>query len=321
MVRRSYLLLPILSCLLVINEARAAEIHFIDGLTVQARVHRLIYGMEFGFGSLWSITKCGATLVRVAPASNEAIDIRVHEISSPRAMAIGEAALWVSDLRLRAIFKIDPNDLSVLRKISAPTLSSSGIIAAGEGAVWAITVEDFDRTLTRFNSRNGQLEAKITLPSSGSNVVVAYGSVWVSGFSNELYRIDPKTNTITSTIVLQGSPQDLAAGEESIWVLDRGGTFVHRIDVKSGELLASIEIGLPHSSANMTVGGGYVWVSEPGVPLTQIDPSSNAVLSKFVGGHGIGGFVRYGAGSLWIAGGRISRVQPPDSLLRSGQVQ
>ena len=310
--RRSCLVLSLLTCIVFGGQAQAFEERTVEQLPVQTRVHSLSYGMEFGFGSLWSITKCGATLVRVAPESNEAVDIRIHEISSPHAIAIGEAALWISDLGLRAIFKINPNDLSVRRKISAPMLSAGGIIAAGEGAVWAVTTEDFDRTLTRFSSLNGKIEARISLPSSGSSVVVAYGSVWVSGFSNELYRINPQTNTITRIIKLDDSPQDLAAGEGSIWVLGRSDTFVHRIDAESGAHLVSIETGLPHGSADITVGGGYVWVSQPGVPLTQIAPSTNMVLSKFVGGHGIGGFIRYGADSLWIAGGRISRLQPPE---------
>ncbi len=78
-----------------------------------------------------------------------------------------------------------------------PMLSTEGSIGVGEGAVWVITAEEFDKTLTRFNARSGIAEAKISLPSSGSSVVVDYGSVWVTGYAgNELYRINPRTNTI-----------------------------------------------------------------------------------------------------------------------------
>jgi DNA-binding beta-propeller fold protein YncE len=191
-------------------------------------------------------------------------------------------------------------------------LSDEGRFGIGEGSVWALTVEGFEETLTRINIRDGLTEAKISLPSSGSSIAVAYGFVWVTAFPNELYRIDAQTNKMTAIIKLHENPRDLAAGEGSIWVLNQGDSSVQRIDAKSGELLTTIETGLPPGSAEITTGGGYVWVSMPGVPITQIDPKTNTLLHKFVGGHGIGGRIRYGGGSLWIAGGHISRLQPPN---------
>jgi streptogramin lyase len=313
--RRSYYVLPVIALMLGASQAWAFEEYPVDQLSVQARVHRLVYGMEFGFGSLWTITSCGATLVRVDPASNEARDIRIYEISAPQTITIGEAALWISDLRKKAIFKIDPNNYSVLKIMRVPTLSNEASFGVGEGAVWAVTAEDFDSTLTRLNSQSGQIEAKISLPSSGSSVIVAYGFVWVAGFSNELYRIDPSNNTIRSIINIHEIPRDLAAGEGSIWILSHGDSSVQRIEAESGNLLATIQTGLPTNSGEIATGGGYVWVSMKGVPITQIDPRTNTLLHKFIGGRGIGGFVRYGAGSLWIAGGRISRFTPPKKVI------
>lgn len=313
---RLSVVLPVFALLLgSIIPTRASEELSVDKLSVQMRVHRFVHAMEVGFGSLWTIScgcECGSTLVRIETTNGEAKDFTVHEISSAGGMAIGEDVLWLSDIKRNAIFGIDPKDLSVLRQIPAPMLSIDGTIAAGGGVVWAVTAENLDRTLTRFNGENGQVEATISFPSSISGVVVAYGAVWVSGFSNEIYRVDPKSNTITSTIKLRSTPQDMAAGEGSIWVLIQGDLSIQRIDGGSGELLSTIETGLSPGSASITVGGGYVWVSMPGVPLTKIDPTTNRVLHKFVGGHGIGGYIRYGAGSLWIAGGRISKVQPPN---------
>jgi hypothetical protein len=57
--RQSYFILPVLACMLVASETRASEELSVEKLVVQARVHSLVHGMEFGFGSLWSITKCG----------------------------------------------------------------------------------------------------------------------------------------------------------------------------------------------------------------------------------------------------------------------
>jgi DNA-binding beta-propeller fold protein YncE len=69
---------------------------------------------------------------------------------------------------------------------------------------------------------------------------------------------------------------------------------------------------LPPGSGSITTGGGYVWVSMQGAPVTQIDPKTNSLIRTFIGGHGMGGYIRFGAGSLWVAGGRISRLEPPN---------
>jgi streptogramin lyase len=269
--------------------------------------------MEFGFGSLWVITRKSVTLVRVEPKTNEIREIWLYQINTPQSIAVGEAAIWVTDAKRKTIFGIDPTNYSVVQEIHVPMLSSEGNLAVGEGAVWVITAEEFDETLTRLNARTGALEAQIPLPSGGSNVVVDYGSVWVAGYArNELYRINPRTNTVTSITKLHATPRFLASGEGSIWVFNQGDSSVQRIDAETGELTSTIETGLPSGSGNITTGGGYVWVSMPGTPVTQIDPKTNTVKRRFKGGHGIGGLIRYGAGSLWIAGGRISRLRPPD---------
>jgi streptogramin lyase len=295
--------------------AWAAEDLSAEKLVVQARIHRLVHAMEFGFGKLWMVSVCGggATLVRIESTNNEITDIRIHQINTPQTMAIGEAAVWIADAKQKAIFRIDPNDYSVKLEIREPMLSTGGSISVGEGAVWVITAEKSDKTLTRFNAQSGNAEAKISLPSGGFSLVVDYGSVWVTGYaSNELYRIDPKTNTITSITRLRATPRFLAAGEGSIWVFNQGDSTVQRVDANTGELVATIETGLPHGSGNITTGGGYVWVSMQGVPVTQIDPKTNMLIRRFGGGHGIGGAIRYCAGSLLIAGGRVSRLRPPN---------
>ena len=42
-----------------------------------------------------------------------------------------------------------------------------GSIGVGEGAVWVVTAEDRDRTLTRYSASSGAEEAKIALPRPG----------------------------------------------------------------------------------------------------------------------------------------------------------
>jgi virginiamycin B lyase len=313
MMRWSHLKIPILACLVLTSPAWAAENLPVEKLAVQRHVQRLVRAMEFGFGSLWMIQVCDTALGRVDAENNKITDVRIEGLTTPQTIAIGEAAVWVSDRRRKAIFKIDPNTYSVVRVIRVPALSPEGIMAIGEGSLWVLTATPVADALTRFNAQSGLIEATIPLPSEISSVVVANGSVWATGYAkNELYRINPRTNAVSSITKLHNTPRFMTAGGGSIWVLNEGDASVQKIDAENGELVATIETGLRHGTGSIAMGGGYVWVATPGAPITQIDPQTATSVRSFVGGLGMRGPIRYGAGSIWVGGGRIARLQAPN---------
>ena len=120
-----------------------------------------------------------------------------------------------------------------------------GSIGVGEGAIWVVTEEDDHKYLTRFNAGTGAEEAKISLPG-GIGVVVDYGYVWVTDEKEgELYRIDPRTNSIASATPLHGNPRFITSGEGSVWVLNQSDGTVQRVDGRTGEVAATIETGGP----------------------------------------------------------------------------
>ena len=125
-------------------------------------------------------------------------------------MAVGEGAVWVPDTDRSMIYKIDPKTNQVAKEIPIDVLGAVGIpgrsgIAVGEGAVWAITSNN---ELRRYSAEGGAQEAAVSLPSHSSGVIVAFGSVWITGTGNdELYRVDPTTNQIAATIDLHSNPR------------------------------------------------------------------------------------------------------------------
>jgi virginiamycin B lyase len=176
-------------------------------------------------------------------------------------------------------------------------------------AVWAITSK---HELRRYSAERGAEEATVSLPSRSLGVIVAFGSVWITGTANdELYRVDPTTNQIVAAIGLHSNPNSLAAGEGSVWVHNDGDGTVQRIDGKSGNLVATIETGVVGKGA-IDVGGGFVWVSTHAVPFIQIDPRTNAVRGKFKVEMAEYSTIRSGGGSLWVSGGSVRRIKPPE---------
>jgi virginiamycin B lyase len=197
-------------------------------------------------------------------------------------------------------------------------------LGTGEGSIWVVTASGgAERTLIRFNAESGAEEASIALPSTGADVLVAFGSVWVAGVDgNAVHRIDPRTNAIVQTIAVHSKPKKLCALEGSVWVLNSTDGFVYRIDGKSGQVTAAIDAGLVFPvDGDLACGGGYVWGhvaashagnnAIPSMPVVQIDPRTNQVIRRYIGGKGFGWDLRYGAGSLWMTGSSIFRVQPP----------
>jgi hypothetical protein len=117
----------ILACLLLTSPALAAEEFPVEKLVVQKHVQRLVHAMEFGFGSLWMLQVCDSALGRIDAKNNKITEVRIDGLLFPQTIAVGEAAVWVSDRKRKTIFKIDPNTYSVIKIIRVPALSAEGI--------------------------------------------------------------------------------------------------------------------------------------------------------------------------------------------------
>jgi uncharacterized protein len=212
------------------------------------------------------------------------------------------------------IHKVDPARNKLALSFPAALVGAEGSIAAAFGSVWAVTAENGNKTLTRYKSADGSTEAEITLPSRSSGVIADFDDIWVaSAGRDEIYRVDPITNTVKATIPLHARPRIIASGEGAIWALHlRDGT-VSRIDAKSGEVVAKIAAEALDNDGDIAVGGGYVWVATRILPVIKIDPQSNSRVGSYraSGNTILGRRIRYGDGSLWVSGGSIFRIAVP----------
>ena len=286
----------------------AAEEISADKLVVQAEIPRSGDFMGFGFDSLWMMS--GGRLARITAADNSVVDIETEgTIGKYRGIAIGEEAIWIPDVGAKTLYKVDPATNNVVGKFQIHILSSEGSIGVGEGAVWLTS--DHDNTLLRLNPVTGAEEAAIALPGPGVGVLVDFGSIWVTNYDDgDLYRIDAKSDAVIATVKLHKRPRFITSGGGSVWVFHQSDGTVQRLDGTTGELLATIETGLSGNGGDITYGGGYVWVTSPGAPVAQIDPTTNLMIRLFKGFR-MGDAIRYGGGSLWVSGSAIHRIEPP----------
>ena len=182
-------------------------------------------------------------------------------------------------------------------------------IAASADSVWMLA--DAKSTLLRIDPKENAIAAEIRLPVSCNSIVFAESALWVTCPGERLLRIDPRTNLIDKRIEVAADPVSVTAGEGSIWVLGRKEGKISRVDPKTNKVIATVELEIPNAEGMLAFGGGYLWASVHGFPLTRIVPATDKVAQQFPGAGG--GRLWFGLGSLWLGSAEsktVARIDP-----------
>lgn len=177
-------------------------------------------------------------------------------------------------------------------------------VAVGRGAIW---VSGFGTT-TRVEPSTDHVVAALKTPGTEdySQVAVGLGAVWVTADGGRLYRIDPNSNRVVATILVEGPIRGVETGGGYVWVTraTEGVGELIRVDPATNRVTgAAIEAG-PGPIAAL-YGFGALWVtSSSASSVVRVDPSTGTVSTL-----GFTGALAAGFGSLWAAS--------DDSVVRS----
>jgi YVTN family beta-propeller protein len=180
----------------------------------------------------------------------------VVELSAGRtsgtAVAFGRD-VWVANPGGRSLALLGPPYTAIsasVRVAGAPRL-----VAAGEGAVWAVG----GRTLWRVDARALRVVARIGLGFAPSAIGVGSGAVWLADETGDaVVRIDPVSGRPTATIEAGDAPTALAVGGDAVWVANRADGTVSRVDPQRNAVEKTITIGA--EPIDLVAGLGAVWV-------------------------------------------------------------
>jgi len=285
----------------------------LDSLPVTARVDLPSSAdwMAFGFGSVWIVNYRPSRLSRVDATTNRlSADIPLGR-NGCLGVVVALERVWVPTCGDGVVNEIDPAADSIVRRIAAPIKTGrEGAVAFADGALWIPdNLSDSNSTsVARLDLRSGAIQARVTTGKRSDVAVAGFGSVWVSSSAeNVVTRIDPATNRAIATISVGRSPKFMAAGEGAVWVQNRYDGSVSRIDPATNREVARILAWAPTSAGDIAAGGGAVWLSVNGMPVTRIDPKTNVVTHQYVGGDGVDA-IRWGAGALWVADHLLGQV-------------
>jgi len=227
--------------------------------------------IAFGFGSVWVVNYRPDRVSRIDVATNRVVaDIPIGRNGCLGIVATADR-VWVPTCGDGVVNEIDPTSNSVVRRVPVPIKRGrEGAFAIVDGSLW--------------------------IPDNSSDST-----------SSAVVRIDPSTNRIVASVPVGESPKFMAAGEGGTWVQNRADGSVSRIDPVTNRETARIAAHAPTRAGDISAGGGAVWLSVDGMPVTRIDPRTNTVTHQYVGGGGADA-VRWGAGALWVADHKIGQL-------------
>jgi len=201
-------------------------------------------------------------------------------------------------------------------------------LTTGYGAVWIIG----QGVIHRIDPATAKTVATIPTPGTGgkppSGIATGAGAVWATsnGGRPGVYRIDPRTNRVTSFIRLPPTPIAITVAHGRVWVTEakEGPGIVVRIDPRTNRVSGPpIRVGA--GPGEIVSSAGTLWVtnssSTPNVPdVSRINPATGAVANPHGGSWGgtdrlgnakVSRIDAAGAGSLWTTDVNVvQRVDP-----------
>jgi virginiamycin B lyase len=272
------------------------------------------------------------------PISALPILAKISIPGSPDWVAIGDDAVWISNIAKDNISRIDPKTNKVVANVPVGRAPCSGL-GLGFGSVWVpccgssrvdrvdVTTNqvvasiatkiadseggiavgesgiwmpaDAEGTVVHIDAATNQIVARVKTVPRAVAAATGEGSVWVTSSElNVLCCVDPASHKVTMQIPVGPRPRFLAVGEGAVWTLNQGDGSVSRINPKTNQVVATIETGIPGEGGDICTGEGFVWVTAKNVPLTKIDPATNKIIVQFLGTGGDA--LRVGGGAIWL---------------------
>lgn len=233
------------------------------------------------------------------------------------------------DVRAHSVAVLDPRTRRVVTDIRFS--GSLGAIAADEGAVWV--ANPVENTIVRIDPTTRRPAETIGLPMAPYGLGVSDDTAWVIGVTANqrahLLRVRAGTGLVEDLLTLGRSLQvvsqqggavlsptsfHVTADENAIWVVDERMSVVRRIDPKSGDVLATIELGKPQTTdvlglfssgaLDVAAGADAVWIAYyVGASATnrvlRLDPSENRITAR-IPFPGKPTNIAAGEGAVWV---------------------
>lgn len=170
-------------------------------------------------------------------------------------------------------------------------------------------------SLVLVNADKNAIVARIHLGVEPLRVSFGEGKFWVvAPEARTVFSINPRTRKVRS-IKLGKEPFDAATGGGALWVADHDSQRVMRVDLQTGAVTRSQDLGSPQLA--IAYGFGAVWVVNAGDSLLRLDPATLEVTATIEGVatsyEGYEPKIAIAADAIWVSDAfklAVARVDP-----------
>lgn len=156
-------------------------------------------------------------------------------------------------------------------------------LATGLNAVWALDGDEVHNgRLYRIDPASHGMKLVTTLPFPAADLVVAFGSIWVSDyFGNAVWRL-AANGRVQDEISVGLQPQWMHAAFGSLWVANHHSGSLSRVDAATDTVVATVQVGAADTFRNgpqeITDDGTNLYVGSSNLQSLQaVDPTTDAV--------------------------------------------
>jgi YVTN family beta-propeller protein len=247
----------------------------------------------------------------------------------PDVLHASDSRLWIAIHGAGTVFAVDPQTNKIAAQMGTENNPVCDFDVSLPGALWTAYCGRATG-MARIDTQSKAVTA--TIPTNGAQALAlagGAGAVWAADTNDNVWRIDPVSNTVVAKIPVAAGPNAITVDYGSVWVASAGhGTLsrVSRIDPATNNVTATIAVGPSdpnNADANagaesIVAGGGSVWVGNAlDNKLYRVDLATNTASTIDIGspvprgGWGIMSLA-YGDGSVWALAGicDIARIDP-----------
>jgi streptogramin lyase len=265
--------------------------------------------------SVWVASTKPDSVQRIDPVTNKLIASAPLPAEACSGLEFAFGSVWVPVCtQPPSMVRVDVKTNQITATLNVGPAGPEGGIAASADSIWLVT--DKIGTLSRIDPATNSVQQKIQIPAGSFNPVFNEGTIWISGFeTNVLTAVDAAGGEVRATIPVGPKPRFLTTSAGSVWTLNQGDGTVSRVDAHSSRVVTTIKAGLSGEGGDICFGGGSLWATLFGLPLTRIDPPTNRVVRQWKGQGGDS--MRIGHRAIWLTdyrAGTLSRIPLAEAL-------
>jgi YVTN family beta-propeller protein len=199
-------------------------------------------------------------------------------------LAFASGSLWLANTAQRQVARVELGADPTPIPVGASPIAIAAA-APDADAVWvAARTQSGGGLVARIDATSNQVDHRIPLPHAPTGLAITPDGrrVWVaSAADTAINRIDTGAGRVVKRIELPQPPDQVAYGDDAVWVTSTKGNAVLRIDPATSKV-ETIPVG--NGPSGIAFGADRVWVanSQDGT-ISAIDPQTSLVATQRLG--------------------------------------